>query len=396
MPLDYKNCKQVFLNDSKNLLYAGLDNYKDLPFIDKIHIDTIPAGKIIPKWKKKGEIRGYVLKVSRNLDSSSSDSSSSDSSSSDSSSSEEQVKPNHFILHLENDINTDKPVKDKCVIWIHGGSFTYYQTNPTYLSCSSYISYLTGCDVWVPDFRLLPDYHYPTQVKDVIKLIYHLIDSHQYSSISLMGDSSGGTIALNTITLIITNKKYSDILPYISNLVLFSPWIDLECKGESYYTREWCSNNLTGDIMFRGKEKMNRYESRQIALQYLGNKSKLLSKPQSNPFYITKDIIEQFPPTLIFVGDEESLRSDIVNFSQRLQPYNENLHISIYNNMWHVWVMYSLACDKNPNTFVKNSVNAYLYASNFILGKYKSSKWRFKSISPKSVFYLDTCNTRLV
>ena len=154
-----------------------------------------------------------------------------------------------------------------------------------------------------------------------------------------MGDSSGGTIAIQFVNFLI--KHDSKWYNYIEKMILYSPWIDLECNSDSYITRQFCETTNTGDPVFKSKSEETQKSYRNDALKYLGNRD----KKKYNPINTRKEYFSRYPPTLIFIGDDETIRDDSLLFVQNSKINNKSkVNAILYNQMWHVWVMYSQGC----------------------------------------------------
>jgi acetyl esterase/lipase len=217
------------------------------------------------------------------------------------------------------------------------------------------------------------------------------VDNHK--NVIIMGDSSGGTLALSLISKITDDASLSK--PYLDKIkcsILYSPWIDLGCEGKSYYTRAFSEKMATGDFVFSEMPFKNIEEFRKVALTYLGKES-LLKDNIANPINIKKSQLEKFPPTMIFIGDNETLLSDIVNFGKKSQLINKNVFINLYQEMWHVWPMYSQGCTDSGH--LKQSYNAFKLTSNFINGYLVDDTYKFKEIDTTDVDYMDNVTVKI-
>ena len=229
-----------------------------------------------------------------------------------------------YILSL----NNIKKNREKCIIFVHGGSFVSYEpVSKPYYEFSYLLSVNTELDVFVPDYTLVPHKTYPTQINEIIKLTNHLKEI--YKDVILIGDSSGGTLALSCL---LKKPKL-----YFSG-ILVSPWIDLESSTNSYYTRAFCKSRKTGDPVFRGTPKKNIKKYKENALLYLGSK-KYINNQIANPYKSNNSLLKNLPPTLIIVGDNETIRNDSLDFVSKAQLVNKKIYISLYDRMYHDWIL---------------------------------------------------------
>jgi len=302
-----------------------LDTVEDLPFINKIKREYIRPNSIFPSWK---EGRGYILKFS-----------------------------------LINDSNKSA-YTDKCILYVHGGGF--FHDNPktnSYQSIAYILCFLTGYDIYVPDYAIVPYSSYPTQVNEVLSLTDSL--KPKYKGIIMGSDSAGCTIAMSSIL-----KK-----PKLYHSAFFiSAWLNLYSNSESYYTRAHCDALNTGDRIYKDKPKKLIRDSREIAVKYLGSE-KLLKNEIANPYLASKKLLGSIPPILMMVGDNEVLRNDTLDFAARCQQVNNNVFVNLYDNVWHDWPLYS------QNDESKKGISAYQIIQNFCLGKIIKKKFVFENLS---------------
>ena len=218
---------------------------------------------------------------------------------------------------------------NKCILYVHGGGFTANQPrDDTYDTLCSILVHLTHFDVYCPDYTLAPDAVYPTQIKQVLALAEKL--SKQYSKIIIGSDSAGGCIAMSSMFIAPT---------LFYNSFFMSPWLNLKNDSSSYLSREWCETKRTGDPIFKGSYKDVKKYSDTIALEYLKYK-KYLDDPIANPSLASNNMLQKLPPVLIICGDKEVIRNDSVDFVAKAQEVNDNIHFSLYDDMWHDWPLY--------------------------------------------------------
>lgn len=248
----------------------------------------------------------------------------------------------------------------KAIIFVHGGSFLYEspREEPCIFFCYMLCN-LTGYDIYAPDFVLPPVKSYPSQIDDIMNLKKFLDKQYQY--IIIGGDSSGGCITMSTLI-----KYYNDF----SSGFLISPWLNLNCNTSSYKTRTWCENMKTGDPIFKLSPRKNSAYFIKDATTYL-NDVNLFNNKIANPYYATSSVLSKIPPLLILVGDSETIRNDSIDFASRAQKVNKNIFISMYDNMWHDWLLY------RENSSGKRGLDAFGYISSFCKGVKKDNLYNF-------------------
>tara|TARA_Y100000389_G_scaffold50588_1_gene46287 strand:+ start:8949 stop:9893 length:945 start_codon:yes stop_codon:yes gene_type:complete len=219
---------------------------------------------------------------------------------------------------------------DKALIFVHGGSFTALSPNESaYVFLAQELCKRTGYSVIVPDYPLAPFKRYPAQPNSILKTRMYF--ANQFKDFFLGSDSAGGAIAWSMLSM---NPGA------FSRAWFLSPWLNLQCDSNSYTTREYCKATGQGDRLYKGSAEQKKNEYEEVALQYLGKASRL-KDPIANPFMNKPSILRKFPDTLLLVGDSDSIRDDGLIMAGRLQNNDSISYVSIYDDMWHDWMLYS-------------------------------------------------------
>lgn len=201
------------------------------------------------------------------------------------------------------------------LIHLHGGGFVMGSCK-THRHLASYLSKVTGIRVLLIDYRLAPEYPFPSGLGDIVRVYRYLIDSdYQPSQIVMSGDSAGGGLVVSTMLSLRENN-----IPLPKANILISPWLDLTVSGESIQSRAELDPQLTEEDL------------RYTATQYTVDKQ--LANPLVSPVYAD---LSHLPPTLIQVGDHELLLSDSVTFAEKAKTDGVAVTLDIWDEMWHVW-----------------------------------------------------------
>ena len=187
------------------------------------------------------------------------------------------------------------------LLYLHGGG---YFTGCARAHRPITASFATaGFNVFVPEYRLAPEYPYPAAVDDVEGVWNGLLESgHPASSITISGDSAGGGLALALMLRLREKRK-----PLPAAAALFSPWTDLAGTGESLLT------NARRDAVFGAREI-------RIAADWYLNGAEPQT-PEASPLYAPLDGL---PPLFIEVGERESLLNDSTRLAARAQARGVN------------------------------------------------------------------------
>ncbi len=114
------------------------------------------------------------------------------------------------------------------LVYFHGGG--YLATTPRmYLGFASHVADTARCRVFIPDYRLAPEFPYPAALEDALA-VYDavLADGWSADDILIAGDSGGGGLAASLLAALGSEER-----PHPAGAVLISPEIDLSLSGAS-------------------------------------------------------------------------------------------------------------------------------------------------------------------
>jgi acetyl esterase/lipase len=167
----------------------------------------------------------------------------------------------------------------RLVIYYHGGGFFLFSSR-TYRVVTTQLARLSGATVFVPDYRLAPEYPAPAAHDDAFGVYLSAVQrGYVPEKIALSGDSAGGNLALATVV-----RARDAQLPVPGALALFSPWLDFAEEGASY--RTIADDPILLAHVLDGFKRA-----------YLGDIDR--KSPAVTPFY---DDFVGLPPTLVHVG----------------------------------------------------------------------------------------------
>jgi acetyl esterase/lipase len=107
------------------------------------------------------------------------------------------------------------------ILYLHGGAYAWDLISLHWTIIEDLIA-LTGASVTVPIYPLTPTTGWEA-AHDAVRRVYgHLVDKSAAGTITIMGDSAGGGLALA-----VTMALRDDARPMPGSLVLFSPWLDV-------------------------------------------------------------------------------------------------------------------------------------------------------------------------
>jgi acetyl esterase/lipase len=234
-------------------------------------------------------------------------------------------------VHLRNDAEagSDKSATKRVVLYFHGGGF--FMSSPVeHRGFTWRMARACSGRVLAVDYRKAPDHAFPAWLDDAFAAYKELLATgHLASDIVVSGDSAGGNIALA-----LTHRLRREGLPMPGKLVLFSPWADLACKGESFTT------NARRDAMFNAD-----------AVRALGS---YLTRgcdprdPEVSPAYAD---FTGVPEMLIFAGSTEVFLDDARTVARRAREAGVHVELHVYRHMPHVFPMFTAVVPSVKSAF---------------------------------------------
>ena len=199
------------------------------------------------------------------------------------------------------------------MLFLHGGGYVAC-TLKTHRPYACFFAG-RGFRVFMADYRLAPEHPFPAGLDDAVAAYRGLQAANPESSIVIAGDSAGGGLALATMLRL---KAEGDPQPCAA--ALFSPLTDLTGAGESRL-----SNNERCAMFYgNGLDMVPGY--------YMPGGD--LRNPLVSPVYA--DYLG-FPPLLIHVGEDETLRDDSVRLAARVQETGGVVDLKLWPAVTHDW-----------------------------------------------------------
>jgi monoterpene epsilon-lactone hydrolase len=203
---------------------------------------------------------------------------------------------------------------DPTVMYMHGGGYALCSPG-THRELVARIAVAARARCVSIDYRLAPEHPCPAAVDDGVAAYHALLDAGTPAdSIVFAGDSAGGGLAVATLLRLVATGS-----PLPRAGVLLSPWVDMECAGESI------DGNAPYCYLQRpGIERFARY--------YLQGRSP--QDPVASPVHAD---LSGLPPLLVQTGSVEALYSECVLFAERARAAGVDVTLQIGEGMFHVW-----------------------------------------------------------
>lgn len=207
--------------------------------------------------------------------------------------------------------SSDRPL----LLYLHGGAFIF-QADKTMARFCDKIVRKHHVQVVMPYYPMLPHHTY-AEVADLLIDYYQSLREKQQGRIVCMGDSAGAGLA---VSLTLQLKEQAIQLP--DQLLLFSPWIDLEMKSDHY-------------TPLRKVDPMLNDEAIRVYAQAWAGEIPL-DDPRISP---TFGDLTGLPATNIYVGTHEILFPDVQRFHEKLQRAGVAATLHVGRKLTHDYVL---------------------------------------------------------
>lgn len=216
-------------------------------------------------------------------------------------------------LKLKVEIFEPSNVKEKlpCLIYVHGGAFSY-RASAYHKKLACMYAMRVKCRVYFPDYHLTPKYPYPAAYDDVLALYKCIMGNSEKfgidnQKIGIAGDSAGAAIA----ALICNNYEHEDLKqPCIQMLVY--PLTDVNMQTDSMKkfsdTPMWNSKN---------NKRMWSYYCKNLKVEDIYDASPMHSS-----------LPQIIPDTYIETAEYDCLHDEGIMYGKRLREAGANVEIN--------------------------------------------------------------------
>jgi acetyl esterase/lipase len=208
---------------------------------------------------------------------------------------------------------------DRVVLYLHGGGYVIGSVN-THREVISRLSRAAGAKALAIDYRLAPEHPHPAAVEDSTAAYRWLLRGGvDPARLVIAGESAGGGL---TVATLVALRDAGDPLPAAG--VCLSPWVDLECIGESMTTKAEVDPLVEREGVL------------EMAKAYLGETQP--RTPLAAPLYAD---LRGLPPLLIQVGTAEVLLDDSTRLAERARSAGVEVVFEPWDDMIHMWHMFA-------------------------------------------------------
>ncbi|MCI5992923.1 MAG: alpha/beta hydrolase fold domain-containing protein [Clostridiales bacterium] len=226
------------------------------------------------------------------------------------------------------------------ILYLHGGGYVCGDLEYA-KGFASTLAAKCGIRVFCAGYRLAPEHPYPAALEDALQAYRYLLDKgYTPSRIALCGESAGGGLCYA-----LCMKLREAELPQPGSIIAISPWTDLTASGPSYEANKEADPSM----------------SVQALDYYAGCYCTDREDPYVSPVF---GDLQQMPPSLIFAGGDEIMRSDSVQMHEKLKAAGRKSKLIIRPERWHAYVLYGLKEDAEDFKTINNFLSAHVSEEN--------------------------------
>jgi len=217
---------------------------------------------------------------------------------------------------------------DRRILYIHGGAFTVGSAI-SHRAITSNLSKKTGCAVFAPNYRLMPENGRLASVEDC-QIVYRWINGHgpdgpsEIEKLAIIGDSAGGNL-----TLVMAQWARDNGIRPADAIV------GLSALTDSTYTSPSIRNNFETDLMLQPLVK----PLLKIPVPVLAwlSWSKLKIRPKDPRISPVRGDLSDLPPTLLHASAHEMVFDDSVRYAAKAQSAGSEAKLQSWSYLCHVW-----------------------------------------------------------
>jgi len=246
-------------------------------------------------------------------------------------------RPEYVPEHCEGEWFEPVGIAPKRVLlYLHGGAWVT-RAPRLYRGLARRLAQQLEARVFLPDYRLAPDFRFPIGSDDCLAAYKHVLaQGFSPAQFMIAGDSAGGNLALTTLL-----RARDEGLPLPVCAFTFSAATDLAFTGDSVRM------NALKDVMFAPKA------AHLVQSLYLTDHAQV-HNPWVSPLF---GDLHGLPPLLMQASDSELLLDDSRRFVEKVRAAGGRAEISIWHDLPHV---FQVARFLNESQAALNQVEAFV------------------------------------
>lgn len=244
---------------------------------------------------------------------------------------------------------------DTRILYIHGGAFTVGSAI-SHRAITSNLALKTGCAVFAPNYRLMPENERMASIEDVQAAYRWILNNGpdgpaEVKALAVAGDSAGGNL-----TLMLSNWVRDRGLRAADAVAAISPATDSTAESPSIKA------NYETDLMLKPLVGPLLKIPRSVLVWFSWRANKI--SPASPLVSPVRDELSNLPPTLVHVSTAEMLLDDAKRYAAKAQSQGSPVKLQTWDHMAHVWHAFDSmlpeshdALDEIAKFFAQNGVS---------------------------------------
>ena len=202
------------------------------------------------------------------------------------------------------------------LLYTHGGGFAVGSAS-SHRKLAAHVAKALGVHALVIDYRLAPEHPHPAGLEDAVSTFLALTEGGVApENITTIGDSAGGNLAVATALALRERGK-----PLPGRVIAFSPWLDMENKGETLVTNDATDALITVGLL------------EGMIAGVLGDQTSPTAA-LANPLY---GDYSGFPRLYITAGGAESLLDNATRLNDVATAAGVDVTLSVVEGQQHVF-----------------------------------------------------------
>ena len=203
------------------------------------------------------------------------------------------------------------------LLYSHGGGFAVGSA-ASHRKLAGHLAKALGVVSFVLDYRRAPEHPHPAQVEDGVAAFTGLTERGiAPADITTVGDSAGGNLA---VAIPVALRELGRPLP--GRMIAFSPWLDMENRGETLVTNA-ATDALVTPPLLEG-----------MIAGVLAGGAIDPTTPLANPLYAD---LAGLPRLYIDAGGAEALLDNATRLADRARAAGVDVTLSVVEGMQHVF-----------------------------------------------------------
>lgn len=244
------------------------------------------------------------------------------------------AKETDILEHTMVTLSSPEPESDLHIIYLHGGAYVWQGEYFHWTFIKKLIGEL-NCRVTYVDYPLAPEHIYIDTFEMLHSGFNHIARSYPDDKFILMGDSSGGGLAL----AFAQKLKKEDYPVQPEKLILLSPWLDMELnnpriKEVEQYDHILSLEGLTiaGDL-YAGEDDKSGFHLSPI-----------------------NGLLTEIGEIIIFTGTHDILWPDCLELENKIQAVGGKIALFEYAEMPHSFMLFPMPAAKDVIHKIKETV----------------------------------------